>query len=40
MIFLYKTPLVIAIENGNLEMVQFLFTRKDIDVNKQSILNL
>lgn len=35
-----KTPLFLAIEKENIEMIQLLLENKDIDVNKCSILTL
>lgn len=34
-----KTALNIAVENGSVEIVQLLLTKKNIDVNIPSILN-
>lgn len=36
--FFYKTPLCIAAEKENVELIQLLLTQPDIDVNVKSIL--
>lgn len=35
---IHKTPLIIAIEYGRTEMVKFLLSQPDIDVNLELIL--
>ena len=38
--FFYKTALHIAVEQGNVEITEFLLKNKDIDVNAIYILNM
>ena len=38
--FLNKTPLYIAVENGNSEIVKLLLNENNIDVNKGFVLKL
>lgn len=35
--YFYKTPLIIAVENGNTEIVNLLLSHKNIDLNIPSI---
>lgn len=35
--YFYKTPLIIAVENGNKEIVNLLLSHKNIDLNIPSI---
>lgn len=37
---IYRTPLHIAVEKGKSEIVKLLLTRKELDVNIKSILNI
>ena len=40
LIHFYKTPLCMAVEKGNIAVVQLLLERKEISVNMTSILTL
>lgn len=33
----YKTPLYVAVEKGNVEIVRLLLSRNDININERSI---
>ncbi len=36
---IFKTPLYVAVEKENVEIVRLLLTKEDIDVNIQSIFH-